>query len=241
MVKPNDQSLPASASLEGDERAGQHATLPRVRYRIRFGKRGVLRYTSHLDLARTWERTLRRAGAPLVYSQGFNPRPQMQLAAALPLGFESACELLDIWLEGSVPEPGELLAALRRAAPEGLEVEGIWAVDLRGPALQTLTRSATYEVVPGEEIAYGELAERAAALLAQNEVRRERRGKTYDLRPLILATEALPGEPPRLRLELSLSADQGTGRPDEVLTVLGLDPLSARVTRTAITCDDSAG
>jgi radical SAM-linked protein len=129
---------------------GQTDRPRRVRYRIRFGKRGVLRYTSHLDLARVWERLLRRVNAPLVYSQGFNPRPQMQFAAALPLGFESVTELIDVWLEGDVPSPADLLRQLTPAAPEGLNVAAICSVDPAGPALQTLTRSATYRVVPDE-------------------------------------------------------------------------------------------
>ncbi len=207
----------------------------RVRYRIRFAKRGTLRFTSHLDLARVWERTLRRAGAPLVYSQGFNPRPRIQIAAALPLGFESTCELLDVWLEGDdIPPPDDLTAALRRAAPEGLEVESIWPVDVRGPALQNLTRSATYEVVPGQNVSAGELKARLADLLSQETIWRERRGKRYDLRPLILDAAVLSGDPAVLRLEMALSPEAGTGRPDEVLDALGLDPLSAHVMRTAL-------
>src|SRR5512138_1667680 len=59
--------------------------LTQQRIRIRFGQDGPLRYVGHHDLARTWERILRRARAPLEYSQGFNPRPRMQFAAALPI------------------------------------------------------------------------------------------------------------------------------------------------------------
>ncbi len=207
----------------------------RSRYRVRFGKAGPLRYTSHLDLARTWERLLRRAGLPLVYSQGFNPRPKMQLAAALPLGYASTAEVLDIWLEGGAPEPEVMLPRLREVAPEGLSVEDVEVVDLRGPALQTLTRGATYEIVVEDAIDRAALAERVEALLARSEIWRERRGKRYNLRPLIHAITVLPGDRPRLRVELGLSQQEGTGRPDEVLDVLGLDGLTAHITRTAIT------
>ncbi|MGF1504453.1 MAG: TIGR03936 family radical SAM-associated protein [Anaerolineae bacterium] len=69
----------------------------RARYRIRFGKQDDLRYTGNLDIARIWERTLRRAGAPGVYSNGYNPRPKLQIAAALPLGYSSVCEIVDVW------------------------------------------------------------------------------------------------------------------------------------------------
>ena len=68
------------------------------RIRIQFTKEGALRYISHLDLHSLMERSTRRAGLPLAYSQGFHPQPKIQLAAALALGFASTAELVDIWL-----------------------------------------------------------------------------------------------------------------------------------------------
>ncbi len=212
----------------------------RVRYRIRFSKRGPLRYTSHLDLARIWERALRRAKAPLLYSQGFNPRPQMQLAAALALGFEGDAELLDIWLQGDGPSPEELAEQLDGALPEGIRVSRIWPVDDRGPALQTLTRAAEYVAIPGEDVDAETLAARIDALLAEPHIERERRGKQYDLRPLILDAAVGDGDPPRLIFRLVLSQEEGTGRPDELLDALGLDPLAAQVTRREIVFSDDA-
>ena len=61
-----------------------------MRIRVTFAKTEPMRFTSHLDLFRAWERTFRRAGLPILFSQGYNPRPRMQLAAALPLGFTSS-------------------------------------------------------------------------------------------------------------------------------------------------------
>ena len=77
-------------------------TADRHRLRITFSKGDTLKYTSHLDLMRIWERSLRRAGAPLAYSSGFNPRPRLQLAAALPLGHTGEAEWLDALLEEPV-------------------------------------------------------------------------------------------------------------------------------------------
>jgi radical SAM-linked protein len=68
------------------------------RLRLVFAKDGPARFIGHLDLARTLERMLNRAQIPLAYTQGYNPRPRMQLATALPLGFTSECEIADIWL-----------------------------------------------------------------------------------------------------------------------------------------------
>jgi len=208
----------------------------RARCRITFGKTGVLRYTSHLDLARTWERVLRRAGVPLIYSQGFNPRPQIQLAAALPLGCESRAEVLDIFLESDVlPEPDELLSQIKRTLPEGLMVYSIKAVDYHAPALQTLRSTATYEVILGDDVSIRELQQRIDDLLAQLTILRRRRKKEYDLRPLIVHMEVHPGSPLVLQMQLVSSQQEGTGRPDEVLEALGLDSLDAKITRTNMT------
>jgi radical SAM-linked protein len=72
------------------------------RVRITFTKEGATRYISHLDLARAVERALNRAGLPVAYSQGFNRRPRLSLAAALPLGYTSEAEMADVWLTETV-------------------------------------------------------------------------------------------------------------------------------------------
>jgi radical SAM-linked protein len=202
---------------------------------VRFGKEGMLRYTSHLDLARVWERVARRASLPLLYTQGFNPRPRIQLAAGLPLGMSSTAELLDMWLEGDLPDPHAMVSALQAAAPQGLTVYSVDTVDLHAPALQALARSATYTVMLGPYSDRDALRQRISSLLGRAEVWRERRGKRYDLRRLIYGIElADEGEGVRLTIETALSQEGGTGRPDEVLEELGIDSLSVHITRTAI-------
>ncbi|MCX6060238.1 MAG: TIGR03936 family radical SAM-associated protein, partial [Chloroflexi bacterium] len=67
-----------------------------MRARITFSKQGALRYTGHLDLHRLWERAMRRAELPLAYSLGFHPQPKISIASALPLGFSSLGEVLDV-------------------------------------------------------------------------------------------------------------------------------------------------
>lgn len=228
------RQLSSSDQAASNEAVAQ-AEAAHSRYRIRFGKQGPLRYCSHLDLMRVWERVFRRAGTPLVYSQGFNPRPKLQIAAGLPLGYCSTCEVLDIWLVGDLPQPGATLSLLQAVSPPGLAVEAIHPVDLREPALQSLTRLAIYHVILGSgQVDRPVLEERVKAMLAETDIMRERRGKTYKLRPLIKEIEIESDDPLTLRMMLSLSQDKGTGRPDEVLEALGIDPLSAHVTRTAI-------
>ena len=74
-----------------------------MRLRITFSKTGSLRYTGHLDLQTVWERTARRAGLTLAYTQGFHPGPRIQIASALPLGIAGTAEIVDLWLDS---EPG---------------------------------------------------------------------------------------------------------------------------------------
>ena len=95
-----------------------------MRIQITFTKQGALRYTGHLDLHKLWERAARRAELPLAYSQGFHPQPKMSLAAALPLGFSSRCEVLDMRLEKDIPLEG-LRDKLQATLPSGIQVLSI--------------------------------------------------------------------------------------------------------------------
>src|SRR5215208_7314281 len=116
-----------------------------MRIRITFVKQGALRYIGQLDLHKLWERAARRAKLPLAYSQGFHPQPKMNMAAALPLGFSSRCEVLDMRLEHDVVLE-DLPARLNVTLPSGLQVVAAVQVDERAPALQTQVASAEYEV-----------------------------------------------------------------------------------------------
>src|SRR5512140_3138353 len=108
-----------------------------MRIRITFTKQGALRYTGHLDLHKLWERTARRADLPLAYSQGFHPQPKMNIAAALPLGFSSRCEVMDLRLKDEISLEG-LPEKLQATLPTGIRVLNVESVDERLPALQTL-------------------------------------------------------------------------------------------------------
>jgi radical SAM-linked protein len=99
-----------------------------MRLRITFRKTDAMRFTGHLDLHRTWERTFRRAGLPLAYSHGFHPQPRINLACALPLGFTSQSEVADVWIENNLPL-ADIKAALDRAAPPGIEILEIEELD----------------------------------------------------------------------------------------------------------------
>lgn len=206
------------------------ATLTRVR--ITFGKIDSMRYVGNLDMHTVWERTLRRAALPLAYTKGFNPRPRFQIAASLPLGATSRCEIIDIWLE-QPPALDEIQARLQRSAPPGLLVVAVEEVPLQSPALQTRMRAAEFEVSLPDAPPTSELETRIDELRAAESLPRQWRGKAYDLRPLVEDIRLTDGEPQRLFLRLSVR-EGATGRPEEVLSALGLDPLSGRIHRTRL-------
>lgn len=201
-----------------------------MRIRITFSKQGALRYTGHLDLHKLWERAARRAELPLAYSQGFHPQPKMNMAAALPLGFSSRCEVLDMKLERDIPLDG-LKEKLNATMPSGLQVQLIEEVDERAPALQTQVVSAEYEVILTEAVDGSGLKRRIDSVMESESLLRIRRNKEYDLRPLIEELEMQSEN----KISMRLSAREGaTGRPDEVLDVLGIPVEDARVERTAL-------
>ena len=208
-------------------------TSTQQRLRITFAKTSAMRYTSHLDLHRAWERTFRRAGLPLAYSQGFNPHPRLNLASALPLGFTSQAEVLDAWLEEE-RSLEEIEEALTRSLPPGIRVLKTDEVDLKAPAVQTEVKAAEY-VITLLETETG-LGDRVTALLGRESITRRRRDKDYDLRSLIESLETMgPDEQGNQRLLACLAAREGaTGRPEEVLDELGVDPLSTRIERTGL-------
>ena len=204
-----------------------------TRLRITFAKTDAMRFTSHLDLHRTWERTIRRAKLPLAYSQGYNPHPKINLASALPLGFTGEGEIVDIWLEQALPVQ-EVETALEKAAPPGIRISAIYPVDLHEPALQTVLESSEYTITFLQP--FPNLESRLQEILSAGSLPRERRGKPYDLRPLIVDMHVLPENGNGLqRLYARLAAQEGaTGRPDELLEVLGIDPNKTRVHRTGL-------
>jgi len=205
-----------------------------TRYRLAFGKSQAMRYTGHLDLYRALERTIRRAALPLAYSRGFSPHPKLQLASALPLGFTSRAELADIWLEQPIPAD-EILARLQQAAPPGIAFERVQPVPAPEPPLQRQVQRAGF-VARLEDPLAPDLPRRLDALLQATSIPRERRAKAYDLRPLIIDLRLRP--PTEIVLELS-AREGATGRPEEVLDALGLDPLAADITRIQLTLDPS--
>lgn len=200
-----------------------------LRVRIHYSKTEPLRFTGNLDMQKIWERTLRRAHLPVVYSQGFHPQPKLNLACPLPLGITSQAEVIDVWLDCS-SLTDTFWPALQAALPPGIEVRSFESIDLNAPALQTQTLAATYTADLRFEVSIHDLSQRVTRFLSAAQLLRQRRGKTYDLRPLV---EDLRIETGRLVMRLA-ARDGATGRPEEVLDQLGIQPHQARLERVML-------
>lgn len=217
------------------------------RVRVVFRKRGVLQWVSHLDTMRAWERTLRRAGLPLVYTQGFSPHPRIALAAPLPVGFEGERELMDIWLDPAL-DPGLVHGRLEPQLAPGLEIVEVEEVAERLPSLQSLLRTACYRVsYDRAAVDPSALEARLATFLALEslswEERRGDKSRTVDVREGVLEA-ALSTEPPPggcsgvegiVVLTLRLSLDEGRGvRAQSVVGALGVEAEPLSMVRTEL-------
>ncbi len=213
------------------------------RMRVTFATFDQVKYVGHLDLARAFERAIRRARLPLAYTQGFNPQPRLQFAAALPVGFTSCGEVADVFLNEEM-QPAELLERLAAALPPGIRPLHAEPVLRTLPSLQSHVATARYriEVESGDDPAAFEASLRG--FLARGEALRERRrGKErarYDLRPLVLDLdyegEITGGHSFVALMRCSAGA---TGRPDEMLAELGYETAWRRVTRLGLGFGDA--
>ena len=146
------------------------------RLRITFSKRGVARFIGNLDLHRAWERTLRRAGVQMVYSQGYHPTPKLQLASALPLGITSEAEVLDVWMQDAI-EVETFAPGVAAVLPSGITVLKVISVGIHEKSLQSRLFAAEYTVDPSEKYSAHVLENKVVKILARDTIVRKRRGK----------------------------------------------------------------
>jgi radical SAM-linked protein len=116
-----------------------------MRVIVEYTREERVKYISHLDLMRTMQRAVRRAGIPIAYSQGFNPHPVMAFASALPVGVTSQGEYMDIILAEPMSLP-VLKERLNHALPKGITILGALDVDEKAPSLMSLIERADYRV-----------------------------------------------------------------------------------------------
>lgn len=199
--------------------------VPRV-LRLRYSKLGKIRFTSHRDVGRMWERALRKVALAVAYTSGFSPRPRVAFGFALPTGAESLAEYVDVALDPTKQHDlVDITRNLSTAMPLGIDLTGAAVLVPSTEALQSAVVSSTWEMLPP---ATADLAERIEQLLARStvelEVERKGRPVASDIRPGIL-TASTRG--PVVTCEL---AARGT-RPADVMRALDLDPLDTRFLR----------
>ena len=243
----------ASGCEESGERGERGETGARLR--LRYSKLGPVRFTSHRDVVRMWERATRRSGLPVAWSAGFSPRPLLSFGLALPTGAESIAEYLDMALrpDGSglehrppplTPAAPDLATLLSDLLPDGVDVAAVGALPERSGSLQQEVSSCSWNLeVLG--LAAGELTSRVERLLAAPSVlvERERKGRSVrdDLRPAVLGLGVIepPAHPvatgdhgrPSVWLEAELATRPRGVRPGELLGGLGQEVRLVRACR----------
>jgi len=232
---------------------------PVQRIRIRYAKRGRLRFSSHRDFARAFERSLRRAGIPMAYSAGFHPHPKISYVGAAPTGVASEAEYLEIAL-AEHREPAEVAAALDAVLPPGLDIEqAVDAKDCPAGSLAEQIQASRWQLeIAGEP---AELAAAVEALLRTEQVLVERLTKDgrreIDARGALLSARVVAAEStpavsqdgagvPRAIMTVVVRQVTPTVRPDDVLAALrsvaGFAPLEpVRATRLAQGPVDDSG
>lgn len=210
------------------------------RFRVWFAKGERVRYISHLDVLRYWERAIRRAGLPLSYSQGFTPHPKLAFAGPLPLGFISEAEVMDVTLDDRV-QVDEFRARIAAEATEDFAVSKVEEVPTTSPPPQAIVLWSDYRVdLP--EVSPAEAAENVTAFLELKELmfteaRREKE-RTYDLRAAVawMTASSVDGV---ARVSMRVRTDPDlTVRPEHVIELIFPGAELGTIARTAIVLDD---
>ncbi|MEV0978108.1 MULTISPECIES: TIGR03936 family radical SAM-associated protein [unclassified Streptomyces] len=217
------------------------------RIRLRYTKRGRLRFTSHRDFQRAFERALRRADVPMAYSAGFTPHPKVSYANAAPTGTGSEAEYLEIALTAR-RDPEQLRVLLDESLPTGLDV--IEAVEAHTSGLADRLTASVWELrLDGVDPADARRAVQAFNTAEAVEVQRLTKNgmRTFDARPAVVSLETTqthsspadrPSDQPCAILRLVVRHVTPAVRPDDVLSGLRAvadlaPPVPAAVTRLA--------
>jgi radical SAM-linked protein len=244
MVDNSDPTRSTTISRKPQPEGGQAPVVQRIR--IKYAKRGPLRFTSHRDFARAFERALRRAGVPIAFSQGFTPHPKISYASAAPTGVASEAEYLEIGVQAPV-DPQQLRGALDAALSPGLDI--LDAVEAGPGAMADRIDASHWRIeLPGVEPdvlqhAVGAFRD-APEVLVERLTKQGRR--TFDARGAVERIDVLePGGAPSgvagvpcAILDLVVRQVTPSVRPDDVLSGLRVvadlePPVPPRATRLA--------
>ncbi len=204
--------------------------------RIRFCKRGPVRFIGHRDVARNFERAFRVEQLPLAFTLGFSPRPKVGFGLALSVGHESDAEYLDVELthDPGVEGPGgldRLPEALTVALPDGIDVTGVAPIADRAPSLQEAVTAVEYRIEVTHELSGASstpeaVADAVASVLAAPslEIARTRKGREVaeDVRPAIREMHLLEADAATASLDLELATQPRNARPGDVVAALNV-------------------
>ena len=207
-----------------------------LRLRLRFCRGEEVKFISHLDIMRLWQRALTRAGIEFAYSQGFNPHPRISLAAPLPIGVTSQTELMDILCAGRV-SPHFFTDAVSQQLPPGIEILQVYQIALTLPSLQSQVRFAEYKVEVETEKRKEDVESALTSLLSLEHLpwhhRRDTGERSYDLRALIDELWLIDWHHPYCTMGMILRCDNsGSGRPEQVTAALGFTHHPRSIHRT---------
>ncbi len=208
------------------------------RLRVTFSRGEELKYLSHLDVMRLWERALRRANLPLAYSQGFSPHPKISIAAPLPLGVTGEGELMDIVIQRRV-SPYLVQKTLANQLPKGVSIISVAQVSPDAPSLQSQVRRAEYRVEIETDKPVDEIKAAIDSFLALTELpwqhKRDEEMRSYDLRKLVERVWFVEAHGAICVLGMCLRADSSaSGRAEQVVLALGFNEQPRSICRTKL-------
>lgn len=215
-----------------------------IKYRIKYSKTGIARFTSHLDVLRALNRTVRRAGLPVAFSAGFNPKPQLAFGPPLPLGVESESEYFDLELTTALSEE-EVAQALRQNLPSGLTVLTVHQLAPKAPSLMAQVDSISYRFILSPkapwtdeqvEAWFADLWHRPELLVTKKTRAGEKR---VDLKPLWQGYELSFQTDGLIIFQTQVAfGPEGTIRPDDFGSLLAAAFQIKKIRRTAVTFND---
>ena len=208
------------------------------RLRIRFCRGQEVKFISHLDILRLWQRAFHRAEIPLAYSEGFSPHPRISLAAPLPVGVTSEAELMDSLCTKWV-SPHFFTAAVSQQLLPGIEILQVYQIALTMPPLPSQVRYAEYRVEVETEKGQKDIESAISSLLSIKHLpwqhQRDTGTRNYDLRALIDDLRLIDWHSGSCTVGMRLRCDSsGSGRPEQVATALGFNHHPQSIHRTKL-------
>jgi len=213
------------------------------RLRIRFCRGQEVKFISHLDIMRLWQRALHRAGMPLAYSEGFSPHPRISLAVPLAVGVTSQAELMDIFCTQWV-SPHFFTAAVSQQLPPGIGILQVYPIAPAIPSLQSQVRFAEYQVEVETNKGQEDIKLSLTSLLSVKHLpwqhQRDSGTRHYDLRALIDDLWLSDWHRSYCTVGMRLRCDSsGSGRPEQVTAALGFTHHPRSIHRTKLILETS--